>query len=172
MPGTDAPGPSAKQKAIHEFWELAVIFSYLAFFFCALATYSMLLLREFHVKYLTFAFALINAFVITKIILIGELAHLGRKHEGKPLYFSAIYKSVLFTLLVFAFHFLEEAIKGFVHRVDIAQAFQDIRIDDLLGRSILVLCIFLPLFAFREIRRVLGEDRFRALFFHSRDSSK
>ncbi len=61
-----------KRKAMHEFRELECICLYLAFFFCALVTYNMLLLDEFHVKYWNYTFALINALVITKVIMIGE----------------------------------------------------------------------------------------------------
>jgi len=50
-----------KQKAVHELQEFIGIFLYLAFFFCAFATYSMLLLNEFHVSYFVFGTALINA---------------------------------------------------------------------------------------------------------------
>src|SRR5271167_4389031 len=100
-----------KQKATHEFQEIAEIFLYLAFFFCALATYSMLLLNKFHVSYFVYGAALINAIVIAKVILIGEYVHLGKKHEAKPLLLSAIYKAFLFSLLVFAFHILEEAVR-------------------------------------------------------------
>src|SRR5271167_3358973 len=99
---------SLKQKAAHEFKEIAIIFFYLAFFFCALATYSMLLLGRFHISYFTYGAALINALVITKVILIGEAAHLGKKVETKPLIYSSVYKAFLFGLLVFAFHILEE----------------------------------------------------------------
>jgi hypothetical protein len=153
-----------KQKAAHEFKEIAIIFFYLAFFFCALATYSMLLLGDFHISSpFTYGAALINAFVITKVILIGEAAHFGTKLEAKPLIYSAVYKAFLFCLLVFAFHILEEMIKRLVHGKDIASAFYDIRLDDLLARSVIVFCTFIPLFAFRELRRVLGQDKFRNL---------
>jgi len=37
----------------------------------------------------------------------------------------------------------------------------------LLGRSLVVFCTFVPLFAFRELRRVLGEDQFQDLLFHA-----
>ena len=154
-----------KRKAIHEFEDLAVVFLYLAFFFCALATYSMLLLKEFHVSYFIYGFALLKAFVIAKVILIGEYAHLGKKHEVKPLFFSALHKAFLFSLLVLAFHMVEEVIKQLLHGGRAVAAFHDIRIDDLLGRSAVVFCTFIPLFAFRELRRVMGEDKFLDLFF-------
>ena len=62
-----------KQKVAHEFEDLAVIFLYLAFFFCAIATYGMLLLNKFQISYFTYGAALINALVIAKVILIGEI---------------------------------------------------------------------------------------------------
>jgi hypothetical protein len=156
-----------KQKAAHEFKELAAIFLYLAFFFCALATYSMLLLNRFNVSYFTYGAALINALVIAKVILIGEYAHLGRKHESKPLVVSALYKAFLYGLLVFAFHVLEECIRLLVHHESIASGFRQIQIDEFLCRTLIVFCTFIPLFAFRELRRVLGEENFHNLFFRT-----
>jgi hypothetical protein len=170
MHSNDSARPGLKRKAIHEAVEFAWIFAFLAFFFCALVTYSTLLLREFHVKYLSYAFALINALIIAKVILIGELAHFGKKYEARPVLLSAIYKAVLFSLLVFGFHFVEEGIKGLLHGVSIARTFHEIRIDDLLGRSIVIFCVFIPLFAFREFRRVLGEDQFYNLLVRSRET--
>jgi hypothetical protein len=163
---------SLKQKAAHELVQLVAIFLYLAFFFCALATYSMLLLKEFNVSYFTYGFALINALVIAKVILIGEYAHLGKKHEAKPLLQVSVYKAFLFTLLVFAFHVAEEVVRLLVHRESVATALHAIRIDDLLGRSLVVFCTFIPLFAFRELQRVLGEENFRNLFFRTRATPK
>jgi hypothetical protein len=156
-----------KQKAVHELQEFIGIFLYLAFFFCAFATYSMLLLNEFHVSYFVFGTALINALVVAKVILIGEYAHLGRKHELKPLFQSATYKAFLFSLLVFAFHIIEEVIKRRWHGENFATAYHEIRINELLARSVVVFCTFLPLFAFRELRRVLGEDKFWSLCFRT-----
>jgi hypothetical protein len=167
MHAEPSKGASLKQKAAHEFIEFFGIFLYLAFFFCAFATYSMLLLHEFRASYFTFGTALINALVVAKVILIGEYAHLGKKHEAKPLFKSAIYKAVLFSLLVFAFHIVEEVIKRRWHGETFATAYQGIDFHLLLARSVVVFCTFLPLFAFREMRRVLGEDNFSSLFFRT-----
>ena len=157
----------AKQKVVHEFEELGIISLYLAFFFCALATYSMLLLDRFHISYFAYGTALINALVIAKVILIGEAMHAGTRFERKALLYSAIWKAFVFGLLVFAFHILEEMIKYLVDGKDLAGAFHNIRIDDLLTRTVIIFCTFIPLFAFRELRRVMGQDNFRALFFRS-----
>ncbi len=103
-----SPQISLKQKALHEIKEMVALTLYLAFFFCALATYRMLLLRQFHVESLTFAFAVINALVVAKVIMIGEFARVGRRHESKPLLGSTIWKAFVFGLLVLVFHFAEE----------------------------------------------------------------
>jgi hypothetical protein len=156
-----------KQKAIHEGQEFAGISLYLAFFFCAVVAYSTVLLGKFQVSAFSYGSALINALVIAKVILIGEYAHLGKKHEGRPLILSALYKAFLFTLLVFGFHVVEEVIKQLVRGDAVASAFHEIRLDIFICRSLVVFCTFIPLFAFRELQRVLGEDKFRALFFRS-----
>lgn len=154
-----------KQKAVHEFIDFLGIFFYLAFFFCAVSTYRMLLQSDFRDSYIDYSFAVINALVIAKVILIGEYTHLGKRLEDRPLLFSSIYKAVLFGLLTFAFHIAEEAAKKVFHGEGVASAFLGIHLKVLLARSIVVFCTFLPLFAFRELRRVLGETRFNDLFF-------
>jgi hypothetical protein len=165
MASENSNSKSRKEKAKHELKELLTIFLYLAFFFCALCTYSMLLLREYQIKGWDYAFALINALIITKVIMIGEYAKVGKRYEAGALFVSAIWKALVFTLLVFAFHVVEEVIKRLIHGDDVAAASRNIRFDKLAGASIVIFCTFIPLFAFREFRRVMGEDEFQALLF-------
>jgi hypothetical protein len=99
------------------------------------------------------------------VILIGEYGHLGKRLEDKGLLVSSIYKAVLFSLLTFAFHIVEEGTKRLVHGESAASAFLDIHTKVLLARSLVVFCTLIPLFAFRELRRVLGENKFNELFF-------
>ena len=164
--------PDLKQKAKHELREMIELVVYLAFFFCALAVYDMLLLNEYRVQSWNFAFALINALVITKVIMIGEYARLGRKYESRPLLLSAVWKAFIFGLLVFAFHIIEEAIKRLIHGAPLITAPREIHFDQLAARAVVVFCIFVPLFAFRELRRVMGEDQFRALLFGPEGAGK
>lgn len=156
-----------KQKAIHELEEFGGISGYLAFFFCAIAAYSSLLLNQFHLSYFSYGTAVINALVIAKVILIGEYAHLGKRHETKPLFQSALYKAFLFGLLVLVFHIVEEVIKVLWHGENMGTAFHKMRLDELLARTLVVFCTFIPLFAFRELARVMGEKKFRDLFFRT-----
>ena len=85
--------PGFKQKAKQEFKEYFVISAYLAFFFCALVAYTMLLLRRYDVESesMNFTFAIINALIIGKVILIGKMMKLGRGLEARPLYQTVIF---------------------------------------------------------------------------------
>ncbi len=103
---------------------------YLAFFFSSLEIYSALLLKDFHVKYLNFGFAVIIALVIAKVILLGEYARVGKRYEDRPLMLSAGYKALLFVLLVFAFHMVEEFVKHILHKETVAGAINQVRVDD------------------------------------------
>ena len=167
-----SPSQDRKQKAKHELKEMAILFFYLAFFFCALALYDLLLLNQYHVEYWTFGFALINALVITKVIMIGEYAKVGRRHEDKPLWVSILWKAFIFGVLVFMFHVVEEVVKRWIHGASVDAASRDIRFDNLAGRAVVVICVFIPLFAFREFRRVMGEDEFETLLLGSKGEEK
>jgi hypothetical protein len=159
-----------KQKAAREFKEIVIVFIYLAFFFCALATYSTLLLEKYEISYFNYGAALINALIITKIILIGEALHFGTKHEAKPLIYSVLYKAFMYCLLVFAFHVVEEVIKRLIHGEGLVGALHNVRLDELLARSLVIFCTFMPFFAFREVGRVIGPEKFRNLFLRGGES--
>jgi hypothetical protein len=102
-----------KGKFIRDLKSVAWISLYLVLFFCAISTYSMLMLHELNVtnSIFRYGFAIINALVLAKIIMIGEYARLGRRHEDQPLIISTLWKAFLFGLLVAASHILEESVK-------------------------------------------------------------
>jgi hypothetical protein len=164
--------PTLKQKVKHEAKEMVELFVYLFFFFFCLAVYDMLLLNEYHAGSWHFALALVNALLITKVIMIGEYAKLGRRHENKPLIVSAVWKAFIFGLLVYAFHIVEEGIKRLVHGSEVITTPRELRFDQLAARSVVVFCIFVPLFVFRELRRAIGEEKFQAMLFGSGEADK
>ena len=173
MPSNAPTSPSFTQKARHEFVNYAAIALYLAVFFCAIVTYTMLLLRKHDVidDPLNYTFAIINALVIAKVILIGELLRLGRPVETRPLYQAVFLKSLIFGVLVFLFHLLEEFVEHLIHGDPSGTVWHNMHYEDMVGRSVLIFCAFIPLFAFRELRRILGEEKVHALFFHPRTAT-
>lgn len=165
-----AAAPTLRQRAREEFKNYLRISSYLAFFFCALVAYTRLILhsQEITSGKLNFAFAIINALVIGKIILLGDMVKLGRKAQARPLYQAVFVRAFLFSLLVLAFHFVEELVKCLIHHEPSETILHEIRIDILLARSIVIFCAFIPLFAFRELEHTLGSEKVHHLFFAPR----
>ena len=166
MSSKDPAAPGFKQKAAREFKEVLWISGYLAFFFCALATYTMLLLRKYDLdSYLTYSFAIINALVIGKVILIAQMAHLGRSYEKKPLYQAIFYKAILFGLVGVC---RVSSGGGVCETRDSREAVwecveHETRWEDMVARTVVVFCAFIPLFGFIELRRVLGEEKLYSL---------
>jgi hypothetical protein len=164
---TASAAPGFKQRAAREFKDYAVISTYLAVLFCAITTYTMLLLRKYDISGpLDYSFAIINALVIGKVILIGEMMKIGRHAETRPLYQSVLLKSLIFGLFFFAFHLLEEFIKRLYHHEPAGTVLREMQWEQMLARAIVIFCAFIPLFAYRELRRVLGEDKLVELFLH------
>jgi hypothetical protein len=160
-----------KQKATRELKELSLLSLYLACFFCSFATYNMLLLHDFQISFFHYSFALINAIVIAKVIVIGQWAHLGEGHEGRPLYLAVLYKAFLFGLLALVFHGIEELIKQLMKGESVASGLREMEITLLLARTLVVFFAFVSLFAYLELRRRLG-DSFQALIFGGRMDRK
>jgi hypothetical protein len=165
MSGNDPSHLSFKQKIKHELIEFWVIAFYLMFFFCALVAYTLLLLKKYDVSNdaMNFGFAIVNALVIGKVILVGEMMHLGRGYERRPLWQSVLLKSVVFSVLVLVFHIVEEIVKRIIHGQPRGTVWHHLQMEDMVARTLVVFCAFIPLFAFSELRRVLGEGKLYAL---------
>ncbi|HXT27395.1 MAG TPA: hypothetical protein VN749_21445 [Candidatus Eisenbacteria bacterium] len=172
MQADNSQKKSLKQKVAHEFKEVVILTAYLAFFFSALAAHSMFLLGKFKISYFAFGAALINAAVIAKVILIGEALRAGARYERKALFYSALWKAFVFGWLVFGFHLVEEMIKHLIHGQKAVEAFHEIHLDELLSRTVVIIGTFVPLFLFRELKRVMGDDAFWNLVLHSPSTSK
>src|SRR5215472_19213474 len=95
--------------------------------FGGFSTYRMLLQGRFREGSFEYGTALINALILSKIVLIGEYLRLGKRQENRPLIYSTVYKSLVFTLLVAMFHVLEEAIRGLLHGEGLRGAFAALR---------------------------------------------
>ena len=162
---------SLKERALEEFKIYWIITLYLALFLGSFTVYRRLILEEFGVAYLNYGFALIEALIIAKVILIGKAFGLGRRFERGPLFLSVLYKSIVFGVLVFLFGILERVVEGLIHKKDwagILQSMTDLGLYELLARIIMLILAFVPFFAFWEIGRVLGPGKLTTMFFSKR----
>jgi hypothetical protein len=162
---------SLKEKALEEFKVFWIIVVYLAVLFGSFMVYRRLILAEFGVTYLNYGFAILQALIIGKVILIGDAMRIGRRFDHMPLAVSVLYKSVIFSLFVMLFGVVEHIVEGLFHKEDaraIAHGIVSIGLYELLARTLMLIAAFVPFFAFWELGRTIGRERLMALFFSRR----
>jgi hypothetical protein len=165
---------TVKQRLAHGVRQFFTVFLFLAPWFLAFSTYRMLLLNRFVEEPFEYGTGLLNALLLSKVIITGEHLQLGKHQENKPLIYPTIWKSLLFTLLAAAFNVVEHVVRGLLRGGGIAAGIEAIRemgAEQLLGRSLVMYFAFLPFFALRETGRALGEGKLEALFFVGRKAS-
>ncbi len=165
--------PSLKKKIASEMKEYLINFAYLALFFSIFTWYRRLVLAQYGIGYFNYGASLIEALIIAKVVMIGDFLKLGQRFLGdKPLIFITVYKSVIFTILVGLFSFIEYAIRGLFGGKGIAGGIQDLLAKDfneMLARNLIIFCAFIPFFAFKELERISEKNKIRQLFFHKKE---
>jgi hypothetical protein len=160
-----------KKKIVHEIGEYLINVCYLTFMFAAFTQYRRFLLAAHDITYTDYGVAVIEALILGKVIMIGEVIRLGRGLEQKPLIYPTLYKTFVFTVFVAVFKAIEYGIKGLWNGsgfmaglVELSEKWS----HELLANSLIVFVAFIPFFAIKELGRVFGEDKIRALFFKRR----
>jgi hypothetical protein len=168
MDGMNSPRPNLKSKALHEAKKFFWIFIYLWLCFGLFVLYESLILAEHHINYTGFGLALVKALVLGKVILVAEGLHVAERHKEKPLIYPTLYKSFVFFVLLVLFSMLEQVVRGFFEHKAIAESLSEIgggSLPTILARGLIMFVVLVPFFAFREIGRVLGENKLYQLFF-------
>jgi len=160
-----------RQKFMLEMSEYAINVIYLTFAFAAFTQYRRLLLASYDISYTNYWFAVIQALILGKVIMVGGLFRFGRRLEHLPLIFATLYKSVVFTALVGLFTLIENGLSGLWSGAGFAggiAGYLDKGVHEILANSLVVFVALVPFFAVKEIGQVLGRQKIWALFFRSR----
>lgn len=164
--------PTHKHEvAIREGKAMLAIFLYLALFFCSFTIYRRLVMNEIGLAYYHYGAALVKAIVLAKVILLGQLTRISRRLDDRPLIVPTLYKVVFFALFTLVFEIVEHAVAALIHGKPVSDAFQEIISvgrDELLARTLVIFVVFLPMVAFMEIGRTLGEGGLQRLFLKKR----
>jgi hypothetical protein len=160
-----------KKKIVHELVEYWINVVYLALVFAAFTQYRRFILASHDITYTNYGFAVIEALILAKVIMIGDVVRLGRRLEQKPLIYPTLYKTAVFVVFVGIFTVLEHVIKGLWNGKELTELFGNFLgkgPNELLANSLIVFVAFIPYFGVKELGRVLGQDKIRALFFRRR----
>jgi hypothetical protein len=160
-----------KKKIVHELGEYLIIVCYLTLVFAAFTQYRRILLSAYGIDYMNYGVAVIEALILGKVVMIGDILRLGRGLEQKPLIYPTLLKTFVFTVFVAAFTLIEHAIKGLWQGKGLTGGLIELSekgYHELLANSLVVFVAFIPFFAVKELQRVFGVGELRALFFKNR----
>jgi hypothetical protein len=160
---------SLKQKALEEAKRMLVITAYLSVLFSVFELHRLGVLRAQHLPYsYRVGFSLINALILAKVILIADALHAGKRLTRATMLVTVSLKSGLFAMILICFNTVEDVLVGLFHGKTLAESLPGGAGGGLEGQLIVGVTIFvvlIPFFAFRELRRTIGEDAFDDLVF-------
>lgn len=156
---------------VHEMGEYLFNLAFLAIFLVAFAWYRRLILAAYHIHYVGYWAPLIESAILAKVIMIGDVLRLGRRLRNRPLAMAIVYRSIVFSVLVVLFSFLEHIVGALLHGKTASEGLTEIAnkgVDEVLAWCVVIFAAFLPFFTLKELERVLGEQTIRKLLFRGR----
>jgi hypothetical protein len=169
----DQEDSSIGQRLKAEMREYAIISVYLWVCFSTMLLYQDAMLSEGGSSVLPLSMAVIKALVLGKFILIGKAVGVGTRVQPKILLYRILWKSLAFLFLLMVFTGIEELVVGLVHGHSVGEIVAEVTGRPLLKKvasSILMLLVLIPLIAFEEIDRALGNNTLRRMLFGRSES--
>jgi hypothetical protein len=151
--------------AAREARKFLVIFLYLWVLFGLFALHKSILLPDEGVIYGQ-GFALVNAFVLAKVMLVGDHLHVGESFETRPLIYPVLFKSAVFAIILVCFDLIEEVVVGTFRGKTVSESIDSIgggTLEGLLSVGVIMFVVLIPFFAFREMTKVIGNREMRDL---------
>lgn len=166
-------GKSVKNRLLHEIRLFFIYTLFFAFFLNLFQLYKSLILGEYAINYVRYGYSLFEAVILAKIILLGETLKLGERFQSKPLIYSVMYKTVIFTFFTFIFALFEHFIVGYIRGKDFNFLFQELlnkSLDQILATVLVMSFVYILFFSLVDLSRVIGQKKMFELFFKKRSS--
>lgn len=115
-------------------------------------------------------FAIVNALILGKVMLVFQDMNLGRWLRRRPLICPIVFESLLLAALFICFHTLEGVIRGLFKGRSVGESIPAIGGGGLIGLAAVALLLFvtlMPFFAFQNLSRALGAGKMNAMLFGS-----
>ena len=159
-----------KEKIVAEGKQFFWIFVYLWVLLALFSIHKSIVLNEPNLLFHQ-GFALINAWVLAKVMLTAEMFNIGDNLNHKPLIYPIVFKSAIFSMILMSFYIIEETLIGLWHGKTAMDSIPDIGGGSLKGMlvvGVMMFVVLMPFFALKEIGRAIGEDKLHELFFAQR----
>ena len=147
----------------------AQMFAYLFAMFVLFRLHEYVVLAKHQISFTGWGFALVNALVLAKVMLVADDLRLGAwRGRGAPIYWMLL-RSILFAIVFFVFDIAEKVLVGAFHGSSIAESLPTYGGGGLMGTvlvGIIVSVALIPFFAIEEISRAMGPGEFAKLLFN------
>lgn len=154
-------------RALREAKHVLRIFLYLWLLFGLFALHKSLLLPDEGIIYGQ-GFAIVNAFVLAKVMAVADHLHIGENFETRPLIYPVLFNAAVFAVILVCFDLIEEVVVGILRGKTIAEGIENIgggTLEGILSVGIIIFVVLIPFFAFREMIKVVGERQMHDLLF-------
>jgi hypothetical protein len=131
-------------------------------------------LRQHGIGFTAQGFALINALVLAKVMLLFEELDPGRFLRRRALIFPILFEALLLTVAFLVVHVVEKVIEGALRGQSVAASLPQIVGGGLVGLASVSGILFvamIPFFAFRNLSLALGVDRLKSLLFSAPENN-
>jgi len=157
-----------KQRVVDEVIKFLTIAFYLWVVFGVFALHESVVSAKDHIDYHFYGFALVNALILGKVMLIAEDFHFADWFKDKPLIYPIFCKAIAFSILFLVADVVEEVVVGIFKGNTIGESIPSIGGGSLSGVffvGIILSVALIPFFAFREVGRAIGERELHSLLF-------
>lgn len=171
QPKAAPPARSLRTRITQEFQRFLVLFLYLWALLGLFVLNEDLIERSAGDAFLFQGFAILNAFILAKVMLAAEHLDVGRWLERLPLVVTIVLEDLLCTALFMLVHVLERVLVGMHHGKSLSESVPSFGGGGLAGSAIVAAIIFvslLPFFTFKHVARAVGPDRLQAILFQRR----
>ena len=162
-----------KARVVEEVEKFLAIAAYLWVLLAVLQLHRGIILMSYGISYSYsqgMIFALVNAFVLGKFMLIAEALHAGERWRLETLLYSTLFRSAVFAVILVACHVLEEGIVA-VWRGRSFWGSPEMNLIEILSLGLIAFVVLIPLSAFRELQRVIGKAELKSLFLQPANRS-
>ncbi|MBV8612401.1 MAG: hypothetical protein JOY66_01350 [Acetobacteraceae bacterium] len=166
--GTVERKASLKTRAISEARRFLIITLYLWVLFAVFSLHRTLILEKHSINAAEQGFAIVNALILAKVMLVADDLKLGRQFKDHPLIYRVLWSAFLFAAVLVAFHIIEHAAIALWRGRPIAESLADFGAGNLKGVlsvGALAFVSLIPFFAFQEVARVVGSGMLWQLLF-------
>jgi hypothetical protein len=165
-----APKSSLKQKRYEGLKNYLILTCYLWVVFALFVLYKSVILSAHGIPFASHGLALVNALVLAKVMLVAQKS-VDKWFNEIPLLYTTLCKSAAYAVLLGSLKTIEETAvglwRGLSYKESIVVAVGHGTLTGTLVVMAMLAIVLIPLFAFTELSRVLGEEELRTVLFSS-----